>query len=70
MGFRDIIGATAVEVCDILIKTINNLCLVIHNYQGQAYDGAANVSHYAGHNLDLVLNDVAKEIRQYCHCTQ
>ena len=77
----------ALELYDILIKTINNLCLDMQNCRGQAYDGASNVSghvsglqtlvrshypkalyfHGTGHNLNLVLNDVAKEVRQCYH---
>ena len=87
VGFHDIIGTTAVELYDMLIKTINNLGLDMQNCRGQAYDGASNVSghvsglqtlvrsqypkalysHCAGHNLNLVLNDVAKEVRQCDH---
>ena len=55
----------------------------MENCRGQAYDRASNVSglltlvrnhhpkalhsHCAGHNQNLVLNDVAKEVRQWNH---
>ena len=85
VGFHDIIGNTAIELHDILNKSINNIGLDMQNCRGQAYDGASNVSghisglqtlvwrhnpkalysHCAGHNLNLVLNDVAKEVSQW-----
>ena len=43
VGFHDIIGTTAVELYDLLIKSFNNLGLEMQNCRGQAYDGASNV---------------------------
>ena len=83
LEFHDIIGATAVEFYEILTKMINSLGLDMENSRGQAYDGASNVyglqtlarshhlkalySHCGDQNLNLVMNYVAKEVRQCNH---